>query len=85
MLVYSKTSCIVDFSYESSSINYGKIICIVDVFNKLFELQGQGPRVKMLVPTNKSRIKNSLVKYQNSSTNFPRVISKVKVSDRFTE
>ena len=87
MLVYSKTSCYVEFSYESSSINFGKIICIVtcNVFNKLFELQGQGPRVKMLVPTNKSRIKNSLVKYQNSSTNFPKVISKVKVSDGFTE
>ena len=49
------------------------------------ELQSQGPRVKMLVPMKRSRIKNSHVKYQNSNTNFPKVISKVKVSDGFTE
>ena len=41
-------------NYQSSSTHSSKVITKVKVFKKWFKLQGQGHRVKIMVPTERS-------------------------------
>ena len=68
-------------------------ICIVEALEVMinvifFLIIGQLSRSKGYAPTGRSCIyitRNIHVKYQSSSTQYLKVSSKVKVSDRFTE